>query len=26
VHYDECLGNATYNIGDPFRVVFWRLD
>jgi hypothetical protein len=26
IHYDECLGNATYNIGDPFRVVFWRLD
>jgi hypothetical protein len=26
VHYDECLGNRTYNIGDPFRVVFWRLD
>jgi hypothetical protein len=26
IHYDECLGNATYNVGDPFRVVFWRLD
>jgi hypothetical protein len=26
VHYDECLGKGSNSSGDPFRVVFWRLD
>jgi hypothetical protein len=26
IHYDECLGKSDNSSGDPFRVVFWRLD
>lgn len=26
IHYDECLGKGGNKSGDPFRVVFWRLD
>jgi hypothetical protein len=26
VHYDECLGKGTKAVGDPFRMVYWRID
>jgi hypothetical protein len=26
IHYDECLGKGGNSKGNPFRVVFWRLD
>jgi len=26
VHYDECLGKGAKAAGDPFRMVYWRVD